>query len=327
MLFYVLDRLAAVAASDTDLPPSSPPYGPPAGHAPQATPRPGARCGSSRSRPPGTITSCPAAKMRQPLGDTYVYAYPYNQRFLQEKSFAFLPWPLWPHRHFHQGMQSFMNRYLVKVGPDGEYFIPDIAASHQLRALQLPRVHARQGRQHHLCDRLTASSGDIEYNITDMAFFTSSMEVPITVFPCGSLTLFGLDTLEKLTTAQRPRRVDGQPSITTRTTSPSAVPYREARHARRRADRCRRVLLRPVQERRDGLPQARLPQRGAAPGKGSLRPSTSLTTAPSRPTSRPATPSPPARQRVVHFTSLAMLRAAELPRRLPPRLVRPLRRS
>jgi len=130
------------------------------------------------------------------LGDTYVYAYPYNYDYPKEKILTYLPWPLWPQRHWHQGMQSFMNRYIVKVGADGSYYIPGIAASHQLARFNfLAYTLDRNGNIIFATD--FGLRGDMEFPITDMSFFTDKMQVPITVFPCGSLALFSLDNLEK----------------------------------------------------------------------------------------------------------------------------------
>ncbi len=132
----------------------------------------------------------------KPLGKTFVFAYPYDQRFLTYKSFAFLPWPLWPARYFHQGMQSFMTCYLMKTDDDGNYYIPDIAASHPYARFNfLAYTLDKDGNIIYATDY--GLHGDVEFGISDMSFFTSRMQVPITIFPCGSMVLFGLDTLEK----------------------------------------------------------------------------------------------------------------------------------
>ena len=132
----------------------------------------------------------------RPLGQTYVYAYPYHSAFLSGKNFAFLPWPLAPQRFFHQGMQSFMNRYIVKTEPDGSYHIPGIAATTDWARFTFTAYTLDDdGRIIYATDY--GLRGDIEYRITDARVFTHDMHVPITVFPCGSLTLFGLNCLHR----------------------------------------------------------------------------------------------------------------------------------
>jgi len=138
----------------------------------------------------------PADEAGKPLGQTYVYAYPYHYEFMPGKNFAFLPWPLAPQRYFHQGMQSFMCRYLVKAEPDGSYHIPGIAAtSGAIRYTFTAYTLDDAGRIIYATDY--GLRGDVEYRITDRSIFTAFMQVPITVFPCGSLTLFGLNDLHK----------------------------------------------------------------------------------------------------------------------------------
>ncbi|MHC4715267.1 MAG: hypothetical protein ACYTAN_18685, partial [Planctomycetota bacterium] len=85
-----------------------------------------------------------------------------------------------------------MTRYLVKVEPDGSFFLPCVASSQpETYFTFLAYTLDKNGNIIYATDY--GLRGDVEYRIADMGFFTAHMEVPVTVFPCGSITLFGLD--------------------------------------------------------------------------------------------------------------------------------------
>jgi len=196
MLFYVLDRLAEIVRSEKSLPPVKADIWAASETSDKGYSDVKGQVRVFSVKTAWYDTALPRDAEGNPLGDTYLYVFPYNYEFMPGKNFAFLPWPLLPQRYFHEGLQSFMCRYIVKVGADGRFFIPDMAVPNaQTVVTFLAYTLDKEGNVIYATDY--GLRGDVEFNITDMKFFTAHMEVPVTIFPCGSMTLFSLDDLVK----------------------------------------------------------------------------------------------------------------------------------
>ena len=127
----------------------------------------------------------------RPLRNTFVYMVPFDIRARVYQTSAFLWTPLAPDRQKHRGLQSLGVRYLTKVNENGEFEFK--TAFYQNRSTEytfLAFALDDRGRILYASDLGRHGADEFKYLLRTAENW--HIDQSITVFPCGSVTLFEL---------------------------------------------------------------------------------------------------------------------------------------